>query len=55
MPERELVVVTLRGIAPIWETIITTIRNNDVFHRLMSSLENSRRIKDDLKRQDTKA
>ena len=29
--DRELIVVTLRGLPPIWETFITTINNNNVF------------------------
>lgn len=31
VPNRELVVVTLRGLPPIWETFNTTISNNNVF------------------------
>lgn len=30
-PDRELVIVTLRGLPPIWETFITTISNNNSF------------------------
>jgi len=31
VPNRELVIVTLKGLPPIWETLITTIRNNNIF------------------------
>jgi len=37
----ELVLITLQCLPPIWETYITTIRNNDKFHNLMSSLESA--------------
>jgi len=30
VPNRELVSVTLRGLHPIWETFITTIRKNNI-------------------------
>ena len=30
VPNREIVIVTLSGIPPIWETFITTINNNNV-------------------------
>lgn len=30
MSDRKLVIVTLRGLPPIWETFITTISNNNV-------------------------
>jgi len=31
VPDRELVIVTLGGFPPIWETFITTISNNNAF------------------------
>jgi len=31
MSNKELVIVTLRGLPPIWETFITTISNNNNF------------------------
>ena len=47
--DRELVVMTLRGLPPIWETFITTIRNTNLlpsFHEIVGKLtqEESRMI-----------
>lgn len=49
MPNRELVVVTLRGLPPIWEIFITTISNKNVlpkFNEIVGKLtqEESRMI-----------
>lgn len=52
MPDRELVVVTLRGLSPISETFINTIRDNNVLHlmKLLGILLNTNQ--DDSKRKD---
>ena len=49
MSDMELVIVTLRGLHPIWETFITTISNNNVlssFDEIVGNLtqEESRMI-----------